>query len=138
MAFDLSICEKWLSDTLSASMDIAALVGARVYLVQAPQGVAKPYITIAYSAGSDVNAIGSRAIAQPLYIVKAIGAHEDLHTLRVLADWIDALLQDTKVVVSGYQIRVQRESPLHYPEFSEGIEYRHVGGMYRCWVSPAV
>jgi hypothetical protein len=137
MAFDLSVAEKWLDDTLSADSAIAGLVGTNVFLVQAPQGSPMPYLIIAYQAGADVNAIGSRAVAQPVFLVKAVGKHSDLPALRILADRIDALLQDTKVVTAGYQLRVQRETPVHYPEVNEGVEYRHMGGMYRCWVSPA-
>jgi hypothetical protein len=137
VALDFSITEKWLDDTLSADSVIAGLIGNRVYLTQAPQGIPMPYIVVVFQGGPDVNTFGSRALAQPLMLVKGVGKHSDLPALRVLADRIDALLQDTRVVVSGYQIRVQREAPVAYPEFNEGLEFRHLGGMYRCWVSLA-
>jgi hypothetical protein len=139
MAFDLSVTELWLQATIEADATVAGLIAAEVFLIEAPQGTPMPYIVIAFQAGDDVNTFGSRGLAQPLFLAKAVGKREQLPILRQLADRIDNLLQDTKVVTSGFQIRIQRETPVRYPEFNtSGIEYTHIGGMYRCWVSPAV
>lgn len=137
MALETTIVEAWLYQLLTADTAIAALIGSAVYSSVAPQGAPKLYIVLGYQGGSDENAIGTRALAQPLYQVKAVGRHSDIATLRALADRIDALLQDTRVVTAGYQIRVQREGIIRNPEFDEGVEYQNLGGMYRCWVSLA-
>lgn len=138
MAFEISIVEKFIFDTLVADATIAGLIERRVYQMRAPRAAVRPFVIISYVTGSDVNTFGARGLAQPLFDVKVSGTHEVIAALRAVAGRVDALLQDAKAVTaSGWHIRIQREAPIRQPEDSDGVEYHNLGGQYRCWISPA-
>jgi len=137
VALETVIVEKWMIDLMLADAAIGALIGTDIYPIVAPQGLKRPFMLVIYQQGSDINSIGERSLAQPLFQVKMVGRHQDVATLRAGANRIDALLQDKRVVVAGYQIRVQREMEIRTPDFGTGVEYENMGGMYRCWVSLA-
>lgn len=126
---------QWIYETLSGDATIASLVGTRIYEGLAPQGAALPFVVFQFMAGADVVAVGAvRVMNSGLYQVKAICQGESYSPAAAIADRIDTLLQGANGSVSdGVIYGCTREQPLTLIEQEHGIQYRHVGGLYRVY-----
>lgn len=108
---------------------------ARVWSDVAPQNVPFPYIITGQQSAVDVVATGPyRVMVSCLYLVKAItGGQYYSAAIQQIANQIDALLQATKadsVPGGGRIISCVRQRPFRLPEITNGIQYRHLGGIY--------
>lgn len=108
---------------------------ARVWSDVAPQGVPFPYIVTGQQSAVDVIATGPyRVMVTCLYLVKAItGGQYYSAAIQQMANRIDTLLQATKadsVPGGGRIISCIRQRPFRLPEITNGIQYRHLGGIY--------
>jgi len=128
--------DQWLYTVLSGDPTLKSLVGQRIYGYVAPEDAALPYVVYSHQAGHDVQGVGpARIMANLIYQVKAIGSGSSFVPLRAIADRIDALLQGASGgAVDGRVLMCIREQPIEYVEIDDGIQYRHVGGIYRLWV----
>lgn len=135
MALESLVVEKWMQSLFSGDATISGLIGDSIFLREAPQSATAPYMVISLLQGEDVNGLGERGVAQPLFFVRAIGKRGNLATMRALANRSDDLLQDAHVTADGYRINVKREQISEPPEFNDGVEYQSIGGMYRCRTS---
>jgi hypothetical protein len=130
------IAEQWLVGVLLGDAEVAALVGERVYSELAPQGAVMPYVTIQNQASVDVLGVGSRRIMSELvYVVRAVGRGASYVGLAPIADAIDRVLHLSRgETEEGWVLGCRREQPFRRPEVTSGVQYRHLGGLYRLWV----
>lgn len=125
--------DEWLYTLLSADTELNAVVDDRVYGYVAPQGAAMPFVLFAYQGGRDVRGVGpSRIMASALYQVKVVGEGASFSGLEAIADRLDALLQGASgSVTDGAVLMCVREQPIVYVEVDNGVQYRHLGGLWR-------
>ena len=127
--------EQWLYEVLSGDSALAAAVGGRIYAYLAPPEAGTPFVVFAYQSGADTVAIGmSRVLTAALYQVKVVGTGWSSAPLQPIADRIDAVLQAASgSVVDGQILGCTREQPISYVEATDGVVYRHLGGLYRIY-----
>lgn len=141
MANELQGFAKFLRDTLVNDAGVAALVGARVYEDKAPQGATFPYLIFSLNRARDLGAIGQqgRIHVRPAYLVRGTVQDESYADADAIAAAVDTALEGAKgtstVGGSTYQIRgVFHTAPVRYPETTDGVQYRHSGGIYEAFV----
>ncbi len=129
--------EAWLYGLLTADTELSALVDSRVYSGAAPQGAALPYVVISHQSGRDVLGVGTtRIMSHLIYLVKAVGQGQSYVSLEPIADCIDAALHGASGSVAGVDgagaelLACTRAMTVAYAEIDEGIQYRHLGGLY--------
>lgn len=125
--------DQWLYERLSGDSTLSGLVGGRIYSYLAPQDAALPFVVFSHQAGHDVRGVGpARIMTSLVYQVKAVGQGHSFQQLKAIADRLDALLQGASgSVVDGTVLMCVREQPVEYVETDDGIQYRHLGGMWR-------
>ena len=126
---ELTRATQWLYTTL-----IGGLVASRVYEGIAPAGTDGPYIVYSLqSPGNDVIVVGgARITATPLFLVKAVAKVKSWSTLAPIADQIDTRLHDASgTVTGGVILSSMREQPFSLIEVTDGVQYQHLGGLYR-------
>lgn len=134
---ETTLVESWLYSRLSTDAALAAEVGNRIYAYVAPARTATPYVVFsAQSPGFDVMGVGTaRVMLNCLYQVKVVVQDASFSGAKKAADRIDELLHGATGTPAGGQVLgCVREGPLAYAEVSDGVEYRHLGGLYRIWV----
>lgn len=122
MANEIAAAENFIYDALSG------LLSGRVY-----SGIGKaeyPQIIIqVQSPGSDLIVVGgNRVWSDPLFLVKAVDKSKTWGSIATTADAIDAALHNTS---GGVVAWCKRESPFSLIEVTDGVQYRHLGGLYR-------
>lgn len=122
--------DEWLYSLLHGDPELA---GVPVAAYVAKQGTAYPRVQFNFQGGSDVVAVGAiRIMLTGLWQVKAIVQAESYASVIPLVDRIDALLHGKQGQVSdGVILGCKREQPIAYVEESDGLQYRHLGGLYR-------
>lgn len=130
---------EWLYTVLSGDATITGLVGSRIYDGLAPQGAALPFVVFNFQGGVDLRGVGTvRVFNSGLYQVKAICQGESYAPAAAIADRIDELIHGNRGSVSdGSVVDCVREQPLTLIEQQNGVQYRHVGGLYRIIVQEA-
>ena len=92
------------------------------------------YILVQIIEPRDVGPIGSTIIfSQGMATVKVVGRAESYETLAPIAKAMHEAIQGSQhvdVSGGGVLLSARRRSALSYPEESNGIEYRHLGGAY--------
>jgi hypothetical protein len=141
--------DRWLYQTLSQDTVLGDLVHGRIYGYLAPPGATLPYVVYSHQSGRDVRALGpTRIMTDMVYQIKAIGSGGSFAPLKSIVDRLDDLLQGAAGVVidprsdimtrglAGQLIRRHvlmcvREQPIAYVEVEDGMQYRHLGGLWR-------
>lgn len=131
--------DQWLYSKLTGDATLASLIGARVYSYMAPLGATLPAIIYAYQGGKDVTEVANyRIFNSGLYQVKAVGQGESMVAIAAIAHRIDTVLHRSSGTVSGGAIlacvREPGRSALSYAEYTNGVRYNHLGGIYRILV----
>ncbi len=129
---------RWIYALLSADPGLIALIAGRVHAYRVPEGGAMPCVVFQLqSAQADTRVIGNvRLVSRFTLIVKAIGQGADFVTIQPIADRIDELLEAASGSnVDGVIVSCVRDRPLEMLESSDpGIDYAHLGGLYRLTV----
>lgn len=128
--------DQWLYSKLTTDATLASLLSGRVYSYMAPLGAAFPCIIYAYQGGADTAVVGGyRIFNSGQYQVKAVGQGESMAALAAIANRLDTVLHRAAGTVTGGAILAcVRERPLSYAEFTNGLRYNHLGGIYRILV----
>jgi hypothetical protein len=130
----VEIAEEWLYATLSADGTLAGLVGDRITGTLSPELLVMPYVTFLMQSSRDVSAVGGiRISTDNLYLVKAVGQTSTWDDLKPIASRIDYLIhRPGSVMVEGTgSLTCTRERVHQMAEVDEGLQYRHLGGVYR-------
>lgn len=139
---DINLASYWIYSRLAGDAIITGIVGTRVYRDVAPQGAPLPCLVFQVQSSEDYNTSGVNRIFTTLtVVVKAIvkGASygADAQTLAARADallhnvngGVSMTLPDTSIA-TGY-CWAWRTRPFNLAEVSDGVQYRHLGGVYR-------
>lgn len=137
---ELWTVEKFINDTLKADIEIASLVGVRVYSELIPPRMVSseatyPCIVFQSMAPVDINGANTTRIAvSDIFAVKAIGK-DSFASVDAIAARIDELLHGVRLELSeGVVFTSIREQPLSYTEVDNGVAYFYRGGLYRVLV----
>jgi hypothetical protein len=140
MADETTRVDVWLQGVLAGNSTLTALVGAgtpRIHADRVPQGEPFPAVVHQLQGVVDVRTATSaaRIMISGVWLVKGIVKAETYQgTLRSIADAIDALLEESPggaADTDGVVFASVREAPFRLAELDEGVEYRHLGGLYR-------
>ncbi len=131
----LELVDPWLALLLGASAELAALVGDRISGTLSTVPLATPYVHFEMQSTRDVitGSGGDRIDTDNLYLVKVVdqtGSWDDmLPAFRI----IDALFDRPYEVIDvpGGCLSSVRNNLIQYPEVDQGIQYRHLGAVYR-------
>ena len=131
----------WVNDTLAGDAPLQALLGGtpaaaalRIIAGVAPTGTAFPYVNFVVGPeGRIVGAISAEVMARFTISVKAVGKGPSYSPLIPVVQRFHALLAGAvnRVTPLGTVLSVIRVGALQYPERDQGIEYRHLGGLYQ-------
>ena len=134
MTTEVVKAETWLYGVLHGDAQLCALINSQVYAYVAPESASYPFVVYHQQAASDVGGVGPVIIAASLlYTVKAVTVGRSYSALDPIAARIHTLLHAQG---GGNIIACVRESVFSLPEVDGGIEYRHLGGIYRIMVAP--
>jgi hypothetical protein len=104
-----------------------------IFHQQAPAGAAYPLVVLQKSSGRPTEAFGApSALEMDVWMVKAIDQNASADTAEAVAARITVLLNDAALSISGSTLLyLRRQSDVEYPEVTDGVQYRHVGALYR-------
>jgi len=121
-----------LADALG--LDTPADVVARLWDSPPPPDAALPYLDVVVAEPRDVGGVGlAEVMAVSLVSVKVVGRTEAYEPIRPAAVALHhALHGRTNVPLNGggTMLSSRRVRTIAYPEQTQGIEYRHLGGTY--------
>jgi hypothetical protein len=132
--------QEWAVAALSTQQMADALgvpladVPLRIWDSTPPSGAAEPYVELMVSEPRDVGGVGmAEVMASAELTAKAVGQAESYDVLKPVAEAIHASLHgevSVPVSGSGIMLAARRVRAVAYPEHTDGIEYRHLGGTY--------
>ena len=135
------LAERFIGQQLEARAGLVAAVSGRIHGHAAPQAddgePDYPFVLVTQNAvPGDVGAIGGILIWSVLeYVVRVVDRTNSWDGLVVPASEIDAALDDTAGNVDGGVVHAcTRLRPFLLPEVRAGVQYRHLGGVYRLLV----
>jgi hypothetical protein len=112
-----------------------------IYDGVAPKDAAFPYVIFNLQSDVDEEAMADpAAYTDHIWMIKGVdGPGEPPKSTApsgdaadAIADRIRVLLNDTTLSISGASLMyLRRQSGVRYPEVTEGVTYRHSGGLYR-------
>ena len=140
MGLELPAAEQWLYSSLNADSALATALGGagRIYTHTIPKDGVFPCVLISLLDPRDFMYSGPvRVWTAALYLVRVVAKTASLATVTAAAGRIDAVLQAAAGTVAlGTVWGCVRERPFLLSEKDGGgTEYRHLGGVYRIWVS---
>jgi hypothetical protein len=134
---ELSAIESALLDSLGNDTVLAGMVGDRIYSEIAPQGVACPYLVFTHRTGRDTKAVNKkRLLTQANYVIKVVSSGQTYSGITEIAERMDTILEQARPVVDGQRVIFTREQPIGYAETSNGMLFRHLGGLYQVTIDP--
>jgi hypothetical protein len=132
----VELIEPWLYSTLSGDSTLSGLVGGRITSTLNPlsEGVQVPFVYFGFASQRDIpNASGFSLDTESYYNVKGVAlGNTYTGTLLSIAKRIHVLINGkTPTFSPSGSLTCVREQILQYPEVPAGVEYRHLGGLYR-------
>lgn len=130
---EIITADEWLYATLSGDATLIAAVGTRIYGHVAPNSATFPLIIFApVDNPTDLMVVNAKRVwSDGTWQVKVVSETQSLAGLEAIADRIDTLLH--RQSGSGV-VACVRQGPLSYIEIVDGVQYRHLGGLYRIQV----
>lgn len=130
------IVDPWIFSTLSEDPTLMGLIGGLDHLsgTLSPVPLVPPYVTFLCQSSRDIVGVGGvRISTDNLYMVKAVVQESTWENATEIASRIDYLINRPNSVMteSSGSLSCVRESIIQYPEVEEGLQYRHLGGIYR-------
>jgi len=124
---------QWVVATLRSDSQWVALSPGGVHRGMLPVGTSTPATIIAFQSGIDVvfaNAV--RSSVDATYQIKALGTSDQTQAVFALAARIDDLFKRARGATSdGVILGCYRLNPLAYDDETAGVQYTHMGGLYR-------
>lgn len=133
--------QEWIVGALLASQELAdalgetpTTLGARLWDSTPPTDAVLPYVDIRVTEPMDVGAVGLvEVMVRAEATVKVVGEAESYEPINPVAIALHHALQGQKSVPlngGGVMLSSRRLRSVAYPEQTNGIEYRHLGGTY--------
>jgi hypothetical protein len=138
----VDLIEPWIWSTLSTDSALLGLVPIdSISGTLSATELTPPYVTFSMNSIFDVitGAGGDRIGVEALYLVKAVSADGSWDVIAPIARRLNVLLNKPYEVVTlpdGGSLSCLRDRIIQYPEVNEGVQYRHLGGLYRIRASP--
>jgi hypothetical protein len=137
---DYLSAERFLYTKLSEDATLIAMIGGagnpRIYGEVAPHEInTYPLVVHQYQGGRDVQGLGAVIVmVDELYVVKVITVGRAYADGEPVWKRIQAVLHGSSgVVTDGLVLACVRVSPIKYATLEEGVEYRHLGGIFRIY-----
>jgi hypothetical protein len=131
----VDIIEKWLWATLSSDSELIGLVGENnIAGTLAPELLDPPYVAWLCQSAIDVKGNAGQTISvDTLYEVKTVAQTGSWDDVRPVAQRLKALLHRPNEVVTtpDGSLSCVHDRIVQYPEVDGGVQYRHLGGIYR-------
>lgn len=104
-----------------------------IYHQQAPPGAAFPFVIFSKSSGIPTEAFGDPdALDTDVWLVKAVDKDTSADDAEAIAARLQVLLNDASLSISGSTLLyLRRQSDVEYSEIEAGVQYAHVGSLYR-------
>lgn len=134
---EIIITDKWITSLIKNDPVLVGLLHGRVFADKAPLGTsAFPFVVFQmYNPRPDKENISNksnRIWVEMDYMVKAIDKSEDYTLIGDVMERIDDLMQGFDGIVEGGEIiSCTGRFPIKYPEATDGVNYRHLGRIYR-------
>jgi hypothetical protein len=131
---------RWIDSKLRASVTLCSYIGVatpRIYdgvVIQATPAIALPYVVYQYQGGSDLMTNGTfRIWANALYLVRGVAVFP-FTSLDAIAVAIDTALHGLGgTIAAGTVYSATRQQPFEMYETTDGVRYKHMGGIYRIY-----
>jgi hypothetical protein len=131
----VDLIEPWIYASLLADSDLMDLVGVGSISGTLSVGdLEPPYVTFLNQDSRDI--VGNAGLiisTSNLYAIKAVARTGSWDDVRPIAARIKALfhLPGREVMVPGGSLTSNREILINYAEITEGVQYRHLGAVFR-------
>lgn len=130
----------WTVGRAKADVQLQEFALGGIWQGNAPMGTVGLYVSIGQQSNTDVNTINAvRIFSSILLLIKAVSKSSDWDNIVIANNRIDALFQGQKNIAlsPGYMLSSYREQEVSYEEVSAGIQYSHLGGLYRVLIQGA-
>lgn len=130
----VDLIEPWLYATLSGDATLSALVAGRFSGAVSLDAIPTPYVTFSLMSPRDIIGIGGvRIDTDNLYVVKGVSQGGTWDDVSPIANRIDYLIHrpNSIMTMSNGSLTCLRENVHQAIEVDEGLQYRHLGGVYR-------
>lgn len=124
----------WAVARAKADTSLVAVATGNIWQGNAPQGTTGLHVSIGQQSNTDINTMNAvRVFSSILLLIKAVSKSSDFDNIVMAANRIDALFQNQKNIAlsPGYMLSSYREQEVSYEEMSLGMQYSHLGGLYR-------
>lgn len=137
------VISDWLNDTLTADAALIAAMGGGDAIDRIGEGLVPagaggwPVVTWTVIEPQQINGVGlTEIMARVSFTIKAVTQSRSYAPIVPVVQRIHALIASkANVTVSqGLVLTCERRAGIQYPERTEGIEYRHLGGLYEAHV----
>jgi hypothetical protein len=126
------LIDEWIRNILVGIPAVNTATGGRMYPDQAPQGTSFPVVIYSLQSTHDVMGQGTfRIMTKCNYQIKVIGQTRSYWDIKPIYDAIDTALHGIgSDTVNAHIFACMRWEEFRLAEFTEGKEYRHLGGLY--------
>ena len=130
---------RWLYGTLTADLTLQGLLGGAQGAQERVregiyQGTADTWVVYTILEPQDVKAVGlNHVMSRVQFQVKAVGKGASYTPLVPIYQRVHELLEgktNQEPAQGGLILTAERVSGVQFPERANGIEYRHLGGLY--------
>lgn len=131
----VDIVETWLWSTLFGDSELLGMIGPdNIVGTLAPEMLDPPYVAWLCQSSIDITGNAGQIISTDnLYEVKTVAQTSSWDDVRPIARRVHTLLHRPHTVVTTDvgSLSCVRERIIQYPEVNGGVQYRHLGGIYR-------
>lgn len=133
MADETTRADQWIWETIQGSVGLLDVVDDRVYADVAPGGTVWPAVVYQYQGGGDIlTQETSRVLHSGVWLIRIIQPTRSYLEMQPAADLLDTLFHSTAGTAGdGVVYSSVREAPYRLLEVDDGVEFRHLGGLYR-------
>lgn len=135
MTETIDLIEPWIYGQLQDSA-LLTLIGGVGHIsgTLSVDELPSPYVTFLMQSSRDIQGNAGQIISTDnLYMIKAVAATASWDDVAPIATILTSLfhLPNTVINVTGGSMTSTRENIIQYPEITEGVQYRHLGAVYR-------
>lgn len=145
--FEPFVVEQWIFTQLTGDEELMELVGytgddppePKVFSYNAdePFPIEPPCVIFSMNFATDTQTHnGTSVMAACYYSIRAVVPGSSFEPAKDIAARIHAVLSGQQgETADGIVFGCQRENPLAFPQSDNGVQYRHLGGLYRFYAN---
>lgn len=133
---DVQRMAEWIITHLAADATLQGLAPGGVYDTDAPPEAAYPFVLVYETGNSTTRGNGgTRLLVNVLFGVKVVSETRSYSAIQSAAERADALLDGVLGASADLTVfDISRESELKRGYVEDNVDYRELGGIYRCIV----